>query len=724
MAAGISRIAGLCALFLVVAAVPSSGAPQPPTVKFTASGDFSSSASAQAVLSSIGSLDPDLHLALGDLSYGTTGNEQAWCDLVTAGVGAGFPFELIAGNHESNGQNGNINDFSACLPNQLPGLVGTYGRQAYVDVPRVDPLVRYVMISPNMPFPDSTWEYTAGSPRYNWTAAAIDGARTAGIPWVVAAMHKPCLAVGDKSCEPGPDLTNMLISKKVDLVLTGHDHSYGRTKQLGRSPGCPAITPNTFNAACVADDDSTMAKGAGTVFATIGTGGVSLRDVNAADPEAPYFAATSGLNSNPTFGSLEVTADADELSARFVRAAGGTFTDAFTIGPGVPPVNQPPVASFTESCTQLSCSFDATGSSDPDGTISNYAWNFGDSTTGTGATPSHQYAASGTYPARLTVTDDDGAQTSVTRNVTVSGAPANQPPVASFTVSCTDLSCSFNGSGSSDPDGSIASYAWDFGDGTNGTGVSPSHTYTTAGSYTVQLTVTDNEQATNTTTRTANPTAPPSPTFATDTFSRTVTNGLGAANSGGNWSLSGSATNFSVSGGLGRIRIATAGSGSGATLGSVSQLNTDLTMSVATDQPATGGGVYISVRGRQVPGAGDYRTKLRLNSNGTVGLSLSRASATGAETSIQTEALVSGLNYAVGDRLNVRLQVTGTSPTTIRARVWKVGTTEPTTWQRSVTDNTAGLQANGSIGITLYLSSSATNAPIEVSMDDLVAKTP
>ncbi|MEJ7724020.1 MAG: metallophosphoesterase, partial [Ilumatobacteraceae bacterium] len=363
MRAGISRIAGLSALFLIVAAVPSSGAPQPPIVKFTASGDFSAGANAQAVFSSIGSLDPDLHLALGDLSYGTTGNEQAWCDLVTAGVGAGFPFELIAGNHESNGQNGNINDFSACLPNQLPGLVGTYGRQAYVDVPQNDPLVRYVMISPNMPFPDSTWEYTAGSPRYNWTAAAIDGARTASIPWVVAVMHKPCLAVGDKSCEPGPDLTNMLISKKVDLVLTGHDHSYGRTKQLGRSPGCPAITPNTFNAACVADDDSTMAKGAGTVFATIGTGGVSLRDVNAADPEAPYFAATSGLNSNPTFGSLEVTADADELSARFVRAAGGTFTDAFTIGPGGPPTNQPPVASFTVSCAQLTCSFDGSASS-------------------------------------------------------------------------------------------------------------------------------------------------------------------------------------------------------------------------------------------------------------------------------------------------------------------------------------------------------------------------
>ena len=102
-------------------------------------------------------------------------------------VGAGYPFELVAGNHESNGQNGNINDFSACLPNQLPGVVGTYGRQWYVDVPAEDPLVRYVMISPGLTFPDGTWSYAAGSPRYNWTAAAIDGARTRRIPWVVVA---------------------------------------------------------------------------------------------------------------------------------------------------------------------------------------------------------------------------------------------------------------------------------------------------------------------------------------------------------------------------------------------------------------------------------------------------------------------------------------------------------------------------------------------------------
>jgi hypothetical protein len=116
-------------------------------VHFTAVGDFGSSANTTAVLDGIAAADPDLNLALGDMSYGVPGGEQAWCDFVTARLGAGFPFELISGDNESGGQDGNINDFSACLPNQLPGLVRTYGRQWYVDVPRIDPLVRFVMVS-------------------------------------------------------------------------------------------------------------------------------------------------------------------------------------------------------------------------------------------------------------------------------------------------------------------------------------------------------------------------------------------------------------------------------------------------------------------------------------------------------------------------------------------------------------------------------------------------
>ena len=78
-----------------------------------------------------------------------------------------------------------------------------------------------------------------------------------------------------------------------------------------------------------------------------------------------------------------------------------------------------------------------------------------------------------------------------------SALPPNVAPTAAFTSSCTNRSCTFNASGSTDPDGSIASYAWDFGDGSNGTGVNPSHAYTADGNYTVTLTVTDNRGGTN-----------------------------------------------------------------------------------------------------------------------------------------------------------------------------------------------------------------------------------
>jgi PKD repeat protein len=376
-------------------------------------------------------------------------------------------------------------------------------------------------------------------------------------------------------------------------------------------------------------------------------------------------------------------------------------------GNGTGANNTPPVAAFTSSCSGLTCTFDGSGSNDPDGNITSYSWQFGDTATGTGANPSHPYATAGSYPVTLTVTDNKGATTSVTHAVSVSTAPlafvgaahgqggsvstlaatvpatahvgdtavmvmttstssawsgpgnvtgwtqldtftngsttstawtktlasgdpgkqvqftatsahkavldvavyagvasatpvsarvgdagrtthttptvtapagswvvsmwtdksdtttswtapasttrrdtalgtgsgrfsalvadsggpvaggsnggltattnaassygdmwtivlapaagggggGNQPPVAAFTSGCTGLTCSFDASGSSD-DGSIASYSWQFGDNTTGTGQKPSHPYATAGNYTVTLTVTDDQGAT------------------------------------------------------------------------------------------------------------------------------------------------------------------------------------------------------------------------------------
>ncbi len=88
------------------------------------------------------------------------------------------------------------------------------------------------------------------------------------------------------------------------------------------------------------------------------------------------------------------------------------------------------------------------------------------------------------------------------------GDPTNQPPTASFTYSCTDLACSFNGNGSSDSDGSITSYAWNFGDGTTGSGVTVNKTYASGGTFTVTLTVTDNEGATGSQAQNVTVTAP------------------------------------------------------------------------------------------------------------------------------------------------------------------------------------------------------------------------
>lgn len=411
-------LATVALLFLTSAAV---GAPTPGHLHFAAAGDFGASpATTGTVLTGIADSHADLALALGDLSYGQVGGEQAWCDFVTQRVGAGFPFEIVSGNHESNGANGNVNDFTACLPNQLPGVVGTYGRQYYVDVPADDPLVRFVMISPALTYPDGPWSYAAGSPRLAWTGAAIDRARAEGIPWVVVGMHKPCLSVGEYNCEPGSALVDMLLVKKVDLVLSGHEHNYQRTAQLALNVGCPSLVTGSYDARCVRDGDDDLTKGAGTVFLTLGTGGVAERTLHPGDPEAPYFVRTA----QDTFGFGDFDVTPDQLTASFQRTAGDPLTDSFTLTKSTqPPTNVAPTAAFTSTANGLTATFDSTGSGDSDGFITGYSWDFGDNSTGTGAAPTHVYANPGTYPVTLSVTDDRGETSSVTHPVTVE-APA------------------------------------------------------------------------------------------------------------------------------------------------------------------------------------------------------------------------------------------------------------------------------------------------------------
>lgn len=106
-----------------------------------------------------------------------------------------------------------------------------------------------------------------------------------------------------------------------------------------------------------------------------------------------------------------------------VHAAGGGAEYSVVLVGGAPPPNQDPVASFTSSCTLLSCSFDGSGSSDVDGFVASWAWTFGDGSEATGPTATHDFAGPGTYAVTLTVTDDDGAAANTSRQLTVEETP-------------------------------------------------------------------------------------------------------------------------------------------------------------------------------------------------------------------------------------------------------------------------------------------------------------
>ena len=225
-------------------------------------------------------------------------------------------------------------------------------------------------------------------------------------------------------------------------------------------------------------------------------------DVDAAVPNRSFY-----LNPN-TNQYVNLNTIPGFQNAAFMIRARGTKS-------GLP--NQPPIARGTISKSQATVnetiSFDASQSSDPDGQITQYRWEFGDGSSSNQSVTTHAYSQPGTYTVRITVTDNQGATGQAQGQVTVTGQP-NQSPIARATLSKTQArvneSISFDASTSSDPDGQITQYLWNFGDGTTSNQRTAAHAYAQAGNFTYTLTVTDNGGATGQTSGQVSITATPS----------------------------------------------------------------------------------------------------------------------------------------------------------------------------------------------------------------------
>jgi len=297
------------------------------------------------------------------------------------------------------------------------------------------------------------------------------------------------------------------------------------------------------------------------------------------------------------------------------------------------------------------------------------------------------------YPVALTA-----EQVAAHHALGTTGTAANRPPTAAFTSAGAGRTVTFDAGTSTDADGSVVSFAWNFGDGGTGTGRTPSRTYAADGTYTVTLTVTDDDGATATAARTVTVAGD---VLAVDTFQRTVNGGLGTADIGGAWQASAGAARLSVLPGTATLRLDGAGQNTGAYLAGVSSTRTEVRTSFALTAAPTGNGTYVYVSGRRVATGQEYRARVRVLADGRVALAFSRLSG-GTESFPGGEVVVPGLTWTPGTTLNVRVQVVGTGTTQVTATVWAEGTPEPATPSITRTDTTAALQAAGGVGLAAH----------------------
>jgi nitrous oxidase accessory protein NosD len=204
--------------------------------------------------------------------------------------------------------------------------------------------------------------------------------------------------------------------------------------------------------------------------------------------------------------------------------------------------------------------------------------------------------------------------------------------------------------------------------------------------------------------------------LVSDAFER-VSSGWGSADVGGRYTLSGPADSFKVKRTRGTMNVGRAGAVRSAYLPSVAARDIDVTVRVSTDKLVSGGYQFAYLLLRRTNAGQAYVAKLQIASDRRVYLQLSRIN--GTETALTAPTLVPHATHRRGSYIRIRAQATGAAPTTLRARAWEAGDTEPAKWTVARTDRDPALQKSRGVGVRGYISNEAKNAPVTFAFDGL-----